>query len=219
MDYFISTDPFWTTIVEYLDYKDIYNLSILSKHFDQTIDVRKILLRKINKGLNLTFGDQENKIKKILMDFNCYISGKFVERLFKSSENYHDSTFVFVTYYGFQDTTFIKDLSVKYGIFLSGYLMSQPNNNQLFILVPQENYEDVEKIVHSKWGYLPIERKFPFCRREPFKHKVLLTSSSNKYVEFLKIVDPLKLTHIQKHPHSDFGQMLIIKGAWLFGKN
>jgi len=97
MDYFISTDPFWTTIVEYLDYKDIYNLSILSKHFDQTIDVRKILLRKINKGLNLTFGDQENKIKKILMDFNCYISGKFVERLFKSSENYHDSTFVFVT--------------------------------------------------------------------------------------------------------------------------
>jgi hypothetical protein len=124
-----------------------------------------------------------------------------------------------VTYYGFQDTTFIKDLSVKYGIFLSGYLMSQPNNNQLFILVPQENYEDVEKIVHSKWGYLPIERKFPFCRREPFKHKVLLTSSSNKYVEFLKIVDPLKLTHIQKHPHSDFGQMLIIKGAWLFGKN
>lgn len=97
MDHLISTDPFWTTIIEYLDYKDIYHLSIVNKDFDQTIGVKKMLLRKINKGLNLTFGDKEDKIKRILIDFNCYLTGKFMDQLFRDSEKYHDSIFVLVT--------------------------------------------------------------------------------------------------------------------------
>lgn len=121
-----------------------------------------------------------------------------------------------IKHYGLQDTLTIKNLSQKYEIFLSGDIINQIDGDKLLILIPQENYQAVENTVYSKWGYLPIERKFSFCRREPFKHNILLNNSSNKYIEFLKIVDSVEMSNIQKYIHADFGLLYIIKGSWLF---
>lgn len=83
---FVSNDTFWTTVIYYLDFKDIYHLKLCNKNICQIINLMEVTYYKVDKPLYSKYGQDWVKLKKILVQYKSFIGIPTNDS--KNQENY-----------------------------------------------------------------------------------------------------------------------------------
>ena len=97
MDKFYLIDPFWTIIINYLSFQDLYVLTLVNHECYQTVKPQKILLKIINQKLKLYLGEPFNDLKEILENGKPLITGKMIsDYVRKGNKFYYSTQLIFV---------------------------------------------------------------------------------------------------------------------------